>query len=194
MVLKKEGTWRMCPDFLALNKLTKKEKIAIHVIDDLLDEVSGAHYFTKLYLCSRYHHIFMKEEDIPKTSFRTHEGHYEFLVMPFDLCNSPSTFESLMNHVFCPFLYHFVSILFDDILIYKKNWQDHVSHVDQVLQLLPQQKSFLKQSKCDFGDSEVEYLGHIVGKDDVKVDPNKIESMHYWSRLKNLKSLCGFIV
>jgi hypothetical protein len=183
----------MCTDFRALNKLTIKYKFPIHVIDDLLDELSGAQYFTKLDLRSGYHQIRMKEEDIPKIAFCTHEGHYEFLVMPFGLCNAPSTFQSLMNHVFCPFLHHFVLVLFDHILIYSKTWSSHLFHVNQFLHLLPKNQIFLKQSKCAFGSSKVEYLGHILGKDGVCGHTKKIECMKDWPHPKNLKSLRGFL-
>jgi hypothetical protein len=193
MVLKKEGSWRMCPDFRALNKLTIKDKFPIPVIDDLLDELSGTQFFTKLDLHLGYNQIHMKEADIPKTAFRTHEGHYEFLVMPFGLCNAPSTFQSLMNHFFRPFLCHFVLVFFDDILIYSKTWTDHLTHVDRVLHLLSQHQLFLKQSKCAFGASEVEYLGQLVGKDGVRVDLKKIEAMQDWPHPKTLKSLRGFL-
>jgi hypothetical protein len=193
MVLKKEFSWRMCPDYRALNKLTIKDKFPISFIDDLLDELSGAQLFTKLYLCSGYHQIRMKEADIPKTTFRTHEGHYEFLVMPFGLCNAPSTFQSLMNHVFHPFLRHFVLVFFDDILIYRKTWTYHLSHVDRVLHLLSQHQLFLKRSKCAFVALEVEYLGHLAGKDGIRVDPKKIEAMQYWPHPKTLKILRGFL-
>jgi hypothetical protein len=135
----------------------------------------------------------MQESDIPKTSFETHEGHYEFLVMPFGLCNSPSTFQSLMNHVFRPFLCQFVLVFFDDILIYSKTWQSHLSHVDNILHLLLQHQIFLKQSKCAFGASKVEYLGHRVGKAGVRVDPKNIEAMQAWPHPKTLKILHGFL-
>jgi hypothetical protein len=119
----------------------------------------------------------MKEQDIPKTAFHTHEGHCEFLVMPLCLCNAPSTFQNLMKHVFRPFLRYFVLVFFDDILIYIKTWPTHLTHVDQVLHLLSKHQIFLKKSKCVFGAYEVEYLGHVVGKDGVRVDPKKIEDM-----------------
>jgi hypothetical protein len=174
MVLKKEGTRRMCLDFHTLNKLTIKDKFPIPVIDDLFDELSGAQYFTKLDPRFFYHQISMKEENIPKTAFHTHEGHYEFLVIPFGLCNSPSTFQSLVNHVFLPFLHHFVLVFFDDIIIYIKTWSSHLSHVNQVFHLLSKHQIFLKHSKCSFGASKVEYQGHIVSMDGVQVDPKKI--------------------
>jgi hypothetical protein len=183
----------MCPDFCALKKLTIKDKFPILVIDDLLYELSDAQYFTKLDLCSSYNEIHMKDEYIPKTTFFTHDGHYEFLVIPFGLCNAPSTFKILMNHVFYLFLCQFVLVFIDDILIYSKTWSSHLSHVNQVLHLLSKHQLFLKQSKCSFGSSEVEYLGHIVGKDGVRVDPKKIKSMQDFPCPKILKILCGFL-
>jgi hypothetical protein len=135
----------------------------------------------------------MKEEDIQETTFTTHEGHYEVLVMPFGLMNAPSTFYGLMNSIFKPFPRKFVLVFFDDILIYSKSWEDHVRHVDRVLQLLNEQHLYAKPSKCFFGVKEVEYLGHIVYHEGVEVDPNKIKSMMDWTIPKTLKNLRGFL-
>lgn len=111
----------------------------------------GAKYFSKLDLQSRYHHIRVQEKDIHKTIFRTHTGHYEFVVMPFGLTNAPSTFQSLMNDLFRPYLQNFLLVFFDDILVYNQTWTKHLQHLRSVLVLLSHNTLFTKNSKCHFG-------------------------------------------
>eukprot|EP00253_Pinus_taeda_P033189 PITA_33189 len=192
-VKKKDGTFRMCIDYRQLNKLTIKNKYPLPRIDELFDQVKGATVFSKIDLRSGYHQIRIKEEDIAKTAFRTRYGHYEFVVLPFGLTNAPATFMCLMNRVFHRFLDKFVLIFIDDILIYSRSRKEHEEHLRLVLQTLREYQLYAKFSKCDFFKEEIQYLGHVITKEGIAVDPEKIRTIMEWPIPKDVADIRSFM-
>ncbi|GJS02952.1 putative reverse transcriptase domain-containing protein [Tanacetum coccineum] len=180
-VKKKDGSFRMCIDYRELNKLTIKNRYPLPRIDDLFDQLQGSSVYSKIDLRSGYHQLRVREEDIPKTAFRTRYGHYEFQVMPFGLTNAPAVFMDLMNRVCKPYLDKFVIVFIDDILIYSRNEEEHANHLRIILELLRKEKLYAKFSKCDFWIHIVQFLGHLIDSQGLHVDPAKIEAVKNWT-------------
>ncbi|WVZ70752.1 hypothetical protein U9M48_019394 [Paspalum notatum var. saurae] len=177
---KKDGTRRMCVDYRALNDVTIKNKYPLPRIDDLFDQLQGACVFSKIDLRSGYHQLKIRPSDIPKTAFITRFGLYEYTVMSFGLTNAPAYFMNLMNKVFMEYLDKFVVVFIDDILIYSKTEEEHEEHLRLVLQKLRDHKLYAKLSKCEFWLDRVPFLGHIVSKGGIMVDPSKISGVMDW--------------
>ncbi|GKE36738.1 putative reverse transcriptase domain-containing protein [Tanacetum coccineum] len=164
----------MCIDYRELNKLTVKNRYPLPRIDNLFDQLQGPSVYSKIDLRSGYHQLRVREEDIPKTVFRTRYGHYEFQVMPFGLTNTPAVFMDLMNRVCKPYLDKFVIVFIDDILIYSKSKEDHEEHLKLILELLKKEELYAKFSKCELWLLKVQFLDHVIDSEGIHVDPAKI--------------------
>ncbi|CAI7869169.1 unnamed protein product [Closterium sp. NIES-54] len=193
---KKDGGLRMCIDYRSLNLITIKSRYAIPRAVDLLDQLREARFFSKIDLRGGYHQIRVFADDGPKTAFRTPYDSYAYIVMKFGLTNAPSTFQLTMNGVFRDMLDKKVIVNLDNILVYSKTREQHLRDLEEVFWRLQQNRLITKGSKCEFLQSELEFLGHVVSGEGIKIDPRKVTAILEWKPPANtteLQSFLGFV-
>ncbi|GBG80748.1 hypothetical protein CBR_g31303 [Chara braunii] len=183
----------MCIDYRGLNAITVKNAETLPRIDDLLDRVQECRYFSKIDLKSGYHQIAIQPEDQQKTVFQTRYDLYEFVVMPFGLCNAPGTFQHAMNQIFHDYLDKFVMVYLDDIFIFSRTVEEHVGHLDKVLSLLRQHKFKINGEKCEFSRTCILYLGREISAEGLKPDDAKVVSIRDWPRPQSVTEMKSFL-
>lgn len=193
MVKKKDMSWRFCVDFRHLNALTVKSQFPIPLMEEILNELSHASWFSSLDLCSGFHQILLQPGESYKTAFSTHEGHFEFRVLAFGLSGAPATFQGAMNTTLKPLLRKCVMVFFDDILVYSQSFEQHVTDLRSVLQLLANDQWKVKLTKCSFAQRQLSYLGHVISAQGVATDPSKISAIVEWPSPANAKELRSFL-
>ena len=176
-----------------MNRVTIKNRYPLPRIDNLFDQLRGARVYSKIDLHIGYNQLRVRKADIPKTTFRTFYGHFEFTVMPFGLTNALAAFMDLMHRVFQPYLDQFVVVFVDDILIYYQSEEEHEDNLRIVLQALKDHQWYVKFSKCKFWLTEVKLLGHVVSASGVSIDAEKVEAVMSWERPKSVFEIRSFL-
>jgi hypothetical protein len=192
-VEKKDSSKRLVVDYRSLNEVTIKNKYPLPNINDLFDQLKGAKVFSKIDLRSGYFQLKIQEQDIPKTSFTTRYGLYEYTVMSVGLTNAPTYFMTMMNKVFMEYLDKFIVVFIDDILIYSKDDEEHEKHLRLIMEKLREHKLYAKFSKCEFWMNKVGFPGHIVSAVGVAVHPSKVASIAEWESPKNAGDIRSFL-
>jgi hypothetical protein len=192
-VPKKDGTQRLCVDYHALNEVTVKNKYPLPRIDDLFDKLRDACVFSKIDLQSGYHQLKSRECDIWKTAFISRYGLYEYTVMSFGLTNALAYFMYLMNKVFMEYLDKFVMVFIDDILVYSRSEEEHEDHLRLVLKKLRDHRLYAKLSKCEFWLKHVAFLGHIISKGGISMDPSKVQDVLSWNVPTSVGDIQSFL-
>ena len=193
VVKKKNGKLRFCVDFRKLNSVTNRDSYPLPRIDDLIDTVGNATWFSSLDLASGYWQVQVHPADVPKTAFTTKYGLFEFKVMPFGLCNAPATFQRLMDHVLGDINRKFALVYIDDIIIFSQTFEEHLAHIEEVMKRIKAAGLRLNFEKCEFVSRYTTFLGHIIGKDGVKPDPTNIEKIKNHAVPVNVTQLKGFL-
>ncbi|GFW58334.1 retrovirus-related Pol polyprotein from transposon 297 [Trichonephila clavipes] len=194
LVRKKDGSWRFCVDYRKLNSVTKKDVYPLPRINDTLDCLKGAKFFSSMDLRSGYWQIEIDEADREKTAFITPEGLYEFKVMPFDLCNAPATFGRMTDYLLRHFKWTMCLCYLDDIIVFSETFEDHLIRLRLVLKCLQEAGLKLNLKKCLFAAQEVKILGHLVSSNGVRPDPDKVKAVKNFPTPKNIhdiRSLLG---
>nr|KAG5706518.1 hypothetical protein BaRGS_028689 [Batillaria attramentaria] len=195
LVRKKDGSLRLCVDYRKLNSKTVADAYPLPRIQESFDALVGAQYFTTLDLASGYHQIAMHPEDQQKTAFTTPFGLYEYTRMPFGLCSAPATFQRLMQVTMSDFLFEFLLVYLDDLLVYSKSFDEHLVQLEHLLQRIAQLGLKLKREKCQFLRRQVTYLGHTISADGVSCDDDKVEQVRKWptpTTVRDVRSFLGF--
>jgi len=190
---KKDGGWRLCIDYRALNKATIKNAYPLPRIDDIFDQLRHAKYFTEIDLRSGYHQIRLDTASRPLTAFRTKYGFYEFTVVPFGLTNAPAVFMNLMNDVFQEYLDKFICVYLDDILVYRENLDDHLRHLRLTRDKLRAHKLYAKRSKCQFAETTVDYLGHFISAHGFSMEAENVNAIRTWTTPQSKKDVQSFL-
>ena len=193
LVKKKDGSLRCCVDYRALNDVTVKDSYPIPRIDDTLDALSGAHWFSTLDLKSGYHQIGMAEEDKPKTAFSCGSGLWQWRVMPFGLCNAPATFERLMEVVLSGLHWKTLLVYLDDVIVFAGTFAEELQRLREVFLRMRSANLKLNPKKCQLFQDEVKYLGHVVSRQGVSTDPGKTSAIVEWTAPKNRSELRSFL-
>ena len=183
----------MCLDYRTLNKQTIKNRYPLPLVADCFDKLAKARVFSKLDLRQGYYQVRIAEGDEHKTTCVTRYGSFEFLVMPFGLCNAPATFCTLMNDVLRPFLDKSVVVYLDDIVVYSETLEDHKKHLKEVFDALRENQLYLKASKCSFGQEEIQFLGHRIGHGVIRMDDSKIAAIQDWVEPRTVHEVRSFL-